>query len=44
MAGVLLSPQSVRKVLMTSKWQPECELMRSPFGARARLLGVEQSV
>src|SRR5229473_85380 len=37
-------PQSVRKVLLTSMRWPECELMRSQFAARARLLVVEQSV
>ncbi len=37
-------PQSVRKVAVTGAWQPECELMRSQFGARARLLVVEQSL
>jgi hypothetical protein len=39
---MLFSPQSVRKVLVMGAWWPECELMRSQFAARARLLMVEQ--
>jgi putative ABC transport system permease protein len=42
--GPAVMPQSVRKVAVTGTWQPECELMRSPFAARARLLVVEQSL